>query len=258
MAERFGMTQDDIDATSPEHLGVIVDQLSLQLHRSLEQNQQRQQAPPPPATPAPEPEEESLGLTGDDWDERLTGVLTKIDQRKKIKELEAKLAKLEQWNQEREAMTTVERLDAHFSKYPKLFGDGKVSTMDPADPHLRRRRAVYGDTLNDHSPIPIEQKLDKAIKALYGKAASSAPAAPAQPAPTRAAPRPAAPSARDRNREAYEEWEQGYLAAPTQRAGNPEPNGVQRAVRHVTEILNSEEQLLAIDGEPASIDDFPD
>lgn len=234
MAEQMGISQEEVESSSPSELREAIQDAILErdishrnstqertIRTAMESNAQVQ----PPA----EPKEEDDLPTGDDWDERLVkgfGVVKEL--RKQVAELKQTIQSMSQHVAAQEGLSYAQKADAFFAKYPEQYGKGDVKSLSRSDPQFARRLAVLG-VCDQH-----KCSFEKAHEILYG----SKPAPTEKPGKTKA----------------QEEWDEASTARPTQRNGGAEPNGYNKAVRNVAQLLAERKQT-----EPGtSLEEFPD
>jgi hypothetical protein len=170
------------------------------------------------ASPA---EDSAFQLETDGWDEGTRQLLQPlVDQinalHSALKTTNQTVAGVTGYVRQREGESMRQRLDRHFEKYQSHVGKGNYEDFEDNDPLLWRRRQILHLADQDKSNLPIEKKIDKVIRGLYGEAA--------------AAPTSSAPSQRE------QDWQAAGLARPTQRNGRPE-TGKNVAVQNVASRL---------------------
>ncbi len=254
MAEQFGISQAEIDATEPEAL----DEALVLLQRQLLDDRQRLVAQPArmkpaeadenpaaPAAPA-KPAAFDLGLTPED-EADLHPSLTKA-----LKTLAAKINELEslkgavgtiqQREQRREFESFQQRCDAAFAKYEVVLGKGTFSEQEPNSVALRRRQAVLDTAQRDNQKIPFEKRVERAVETLFGTvaqapAAASSPAAAAAPAPTPEQLLTRDSQGRITGRITPDQWNAAATARPSHRETPALPPGKERAEKFVGEQM---------------------
>jgi hypothetical protein len=242
MALDFGIPDESISSFSTDQLSQVVRSIQrqqLEERRANSQAQTHDQANPPsrgseaaqslsqPAASQPAPDQ-GLGvdLSGFDPDVQTAfNNLLKIAKapQDEIKALKAEIQQLKQFEGQRQTETVYDRCDRAFSKHEKHLGKGGRAELPPGSVHIQRRAAILNVVAADQSKAPLEAKIDRAVKLLYGEAS--------EPAVVPAAPVDAALAGRQ------EQWQRSGLARPTNRAGAAEPNGKAKAVNSVAQQL---------------------
>lgn len=233
LAQELGLADEVINNYSTDHL----DELVFQLHRQalrLAREHTRQETVqksgdrtwsadgPAPVTAPPAKEEVSLGIEEDKYDPDLLGVIKK--QAKRLADLEARL---EGDSRAKANESLAETIDRVFVKHESVLGKGKGKELDPGSRDWHRRMAVLGIVDRDTSKSPIEAKIDRAVKLLYGEEGT------AERAGSDAGGERISKSLKERQAQ----WEQGSLARPTHREGSAEPKGEKKAIQTAARIM---------------------
>lgn len=260
-ARDLGLTDEDLREHTPEGL----EELVFHLERNASQNafareRERQAVPawqeetgsvePDRGEPPPAP----LALDEDDFyrpgefDPRLTGVIRKLEGRiAKLEKLEQRLQAFEQRETIRENESGSRFLDRLFAglaeQYPHLLSKKTVNQLAKGDPELQRRQmaimATGCQSFRDPTFVP---KLRAALAVMAGGAPPRRPEPPPEP---EEGPTP-------------EQWRNGAIARPTHRSPPPEPHGVERATRAVSEQLQEMGAPTSPQYDQDILDGFPD
>ena len=263
LAADFGLSQEEIDGSSAERLDERVDDLwrwherQRELDRGFDLVRQQQQAAepsaparadtPPSRAPAPlspaEPEVK-VGLREEDgWDKNLIAELRsmKSEYQKELAALKAEIGGFKKAAAVAQQGRVYDTYDAHFAKYPEIYGKGTRRDKLP-EHELRRREFVIEATKNDPG------QFESFHSTVYGLANVSAAPPPegdkqrdangrfAKPAP---APEPAKSSY------STEDWEKAALRQPSQRVEAP-ATGVAAAKKA---FRDGTREIFARDGE---------
>ncbi len=250
IATDFGIAQEEIDSTPPEQL----DDLLYHLNRQLLADRERRFNPPPrelpaeqPAVTAPVVDEDAVDWGTDEegkpYDENAyqkpiaKTIKTAAELRKKNKELEERLARLEGREVERMTSERDRSIDSAFSKlgaaFEPIFGKGDIANL-AKDSDERAARIAIVSMIGQLKEGTLEQRIAKAAKLVYGRFAKNSEA-PSQYEADDAEPTPRKPAQRN-GRITQEDWEAGALARPTQREAKPQ-KGTQAAYRAVAKQM---------------------
>ncbi len=228
----LGYSQTEIDSLSSEALGASIrstvrERLAYRQQqgaaRDLDNATIRQ-----PATPEPEEDLEA-------FDPIIVKRLRAAEAaEKRVANLEARLAKQEDRELQRQAGQVESALDDAFAalgeRYEKLLGKGPAAALDKTSAELRRRIAILKDAGIDFQALPttpqLKAKLKASAEAFY-------------PAPVE----PNAYETNGKSRVSPAEWAEAGLARPTQRAGAPEPKGDALATQNMEKKLKERGQL---------------
>lgn len=236
MAQRLGVPESRIALMSPEALEDVVETLQDHL---LTQRQnigspqwQPQQQPPggPAPTPPPTPREEEFtvpGLKDETWDAELGGQLKTAFKAlmQRNKELEGRLAAVEQQSIATRNMTFAQRVDALIDSWgDERFGKGSVHGMAPDSPEASKRYALVREAIRLSGQNGTDEtalsNLKRARDLLYGEAT------PPSPRNGRITP---------------EQWNGAGLVRPTNRAGAKSPDQKVRATEAVRQAMQDME-----------------
>ena len=236
MARDLGFSDEEIQTTPTADLRASVSEAAIerlytQQGRTVATAVEQSQAQPAAVPAAPEPE--GLGISEDDYDEGLVGVLKRLYA--KIETLEKAHAEMAGHVQASVNQTVTQQIDAEFAKHPDFFGKGNLGDLDPEGPDMARRNAVVAmaKTFKDGTP---PQRVAKAVSILYPNLASAPAKAPEKPA----------------EKPEVKRWLEGGLAAPTQRTGAGEPAGVEKAKQSIRQFYREN----GVEREPTIADEF--
>lgn len=224
----LGLSDDQIRSMDTETLDETVYVLRKQAIAQFRDNSiQRAVQPdrnPPEKTAPPDPRSgisspssgDDLGMSAEEeaeFDPRLMGLLKRLH--RENRELKQVVQTINGREQQREQETNRQLCDRKFQERQEVFGKGLGRELTGDSPEYLRRVAVLTLVDRDNSQASLETKIDRAIEKLYGKqlrnSAVEEPALTAQ----------------------QEQWRNGGLARPTQRAGAPEPAGPKKAEKAV-------------------------
>lgn len=251
MARDLGISQAEIDASTPDELDAAVYHANRALH--LERERQYREASQhqavagrqPPTPPAEEDlpwgdiQDPDTGARRQAKDSDIAEPLVRVlrQQDRAIKELQRQLAHLQQRDQSRENETRSERIDRFFAGQDKsLFGEGPLADLPEDSPERERRLAVWGRSARAArgDEAAAIRGLGASLKVLYPGAAPSAAASSAAAPPAPEKPR----DANGRYTKEQERWLDGPVARPTHRGNAEEPLGKQRATNKLASLMD--------------------
>ncbi len=251
LARELGLSDEEIDASTPAELRKIVD---ITGRRALQMKQQRsedasmaQMLERRPAQPEAVTEkidwgkdEEGKALDESAFHSGLAGIIKSLHAR--VRALEEGHKQVSSIQQENIRLSFAARADREFNKLPDmkhLFGEGRGTEMEQDSPELARRKAILSEAGRLAGPSGSNDQLirniPKAIKLLYPEAAK--PSKPAEPEETRE----------------QKAWREAGAAVPTQRAPAPESKGTRRAEKAVAAF---QRDVASANGAAETGDDF--
>ncbi len=229
MAHDLGLSQAQINSATPEQLDDFVyDANRAAMHRVAEAARQEaiRQAQQQRQAPAPVPE--TLGIDESQFDPQLIGAIkgVKAEYKQHLGQLSQQLQYTQQilaqqTQAQQQAIAAQQQaaihnqLDAAFASRPEIVGKGPASGLKPGSPELQRRLAAIAVAQNDQQGGTLEDKIGRAMEALYGPKDKEPEVAPA----------------------VVERWNKGALARTTQRNSPPEAPGPKKAAKAVNEFL---------------------
>lgn len=252
-----GASREEIDAATPSDLDSWVEEQDIARERSREQNfhaaatgnamdSQRRQSAPAPAEPDDEAELDAVaqeyGL-----DAKFVNIIKR--QAKELRELKGTLKGTVERSQSREKQERDAAYDMAFEqtgkKFAKVFGEGDGAELVGSKELARRNAVIKSANIQDtDTPTVIRRKVAKAADALYGDIVGSAPAEDQGGGPydgsgevDEESPLPRGNiRPNGKGRITPEQWNNGTLAKPTQRA-TKEKKGREVAIRKVHEQI---------------------
>ena len=182
MAEQFGISQAEIDATEPEALDealVVLQRQMLDDRQRLIAQPGRQAEPAAQAPAAPKaPEAFDLGIPAEEMADihpSIASALKKLAAEvQDLRGLKGTLGTIQQREQQREFDSFQQRCDAAFARHETVLGKGSYGELNPQGPELRRRQAVLDTAQRDNPKIPFEKRIERAVEALFGKQTAAA------------------------------------------------------------------------------------
>lgn len=235
-AKDLEIEQADIDASDPDTLGKMVRYAA---KNRLKAGPSVPTAPASvPAAPAPVPENPDKDLDdmlAEAYDAKMIAVIRA--ERKRTRDLEAKIEEQSQKFQAQSANQVERRIDSFFDElneaYTPAFGKGSVRKLAADADERHARGAVVQMMLGMQGGIN-EANFKRAVKIVAGERQPPKPAEPVKP--------PVQSDANDGYgvQQALEkrkkEWEEGQVAKPTQRKAT-EPNGRKKAEQAVAAAI---------------------
>jgi hypothetical protein len=209
LAYQAGLTDQDLEETSPEELKNYLDHLETK----------RRNQPAPINTQPPEEEDIDLGLPNiETYDDHLVAVLKK--QAKTQRDLEKRLAERDRADQQAGTMNAFQQMDAAFTELnqPGLFGSGPMASV--TDAGIKRRRTAVVASIQQDPPKAANLREAIRLRAmeLFGVEAKSAN--------------------QQQLEETKKQWNQGGVAVPTARQPSGKPKGEKAAVAAVAKIIS--------------------
>lgn len=225
MAADLGISQDDATDYSPEQLEAVIHERQRQLINATRRPQEK---PVEEAEPTID-----LGINEDDFPQLVAHLKSEA---KAKRELEKKIAFLENNERARQSEAVVSRWDRAFAKHAAILGEGTIQEVVAGSVSAYRRNAVSAVVLADQSQQSFQAKVDLAVKMLFG----GAQAAPATRQAGNGTYHDEEVQAQRRIDATHDdvngrlatrqaEWSEAGLAAPTQRAPVAEKPGVAAA-----------------------------
>lgn len=227
MAQDLGISEEEIQKTPSDQLDEVVYHLNKQaLELAREQSRERSilgaternaaGAPrmDPPFPPAPETETDPFDVWAKDaglYPELLGELQRMRSDLKELKALKGEFGEIRNHHRARMQETLTEQLDRAFARHEAILGKGTRAQIKDGSPEHLKRMAVLGLVEKDTSKAPLQDKIDKVVKALYGSAAPQAPVD-------------------DILAQRREQWNGAGLAMPTNRSGGTEPKGDKKAM----------------------------
>ena len=263
----LGISEEDIQALSPDALGRACRQLTKQQQLMRQENSRARAVDLPPTQPA-QPAAGSDPWANFNFAEVHPSIAAVLQsQRDEI----AKLKGIEtEFRQDKEQRVQSERQQNHdmiddaiadlVSKLgpdgARLYGTKPGRAMDVNSDEWRRRLAILqcgGVDVTKVNSGRIYNQVARGHQVLFGAASGNGngqkPAAAAAPEnPYAQPPRPGVQGAQGAQRFTPDQWAQGGLAMPTDRQDVPIPEGPDRAVANLTARLNNERTPANVKG----------
>ena len=245
MALDLGLSDDEIAGTSGDQLSQVVYHLNKQAMKLAgEYSQERALSTAtdrvagdrtvrtdPAVPPAPEQDEFDAWATQAGLYPELLSELQRLrSEVKELKTLKGEFNDIKTHHQAQQRETLTEQLDRAFSRHENVLGKGRRSEIKDGSPEHLKRMAVLGLVEKDSTKAPLQDKIDRVVKALYGE--------------------PQVPDVLQQRREMYNG---AGLAQPTQRLGGTEPKGDKKAMATAHRMMK-EQGLL----DETTNDDFLD
>ena len=262
MAADLGLSEEEIQETSPAALEqtvhhlmrrVLAERRSQSIQNTIENGQLRDPEPPPVTDEGPARGSSdsssltsltaiSLDLDESQYDEGLVRLLK--SQAEQIRRLEARLSKVQGFQQERVRLSLAEQCDRAFEKHASLLGTGRGVDLRPDDPHFLLRKAVL--TMVDHGPKvgSLSERIDEAVARLRKSLSAATEASPVVPSASGTSTPPDTPH----------EWQAGGQPHPKHRAGAAESSGRSKAEQAVADYMRQQELAPGV---PDLADEFP-
>lgn len=220
MAKDFGMSDEEIEAMDPESLAISVKNMNKMAKLVGQQKTER-------TLPTEEPAEDEIKLDfGKDEDGPIEekdinpGIVNLFkSQAKKIADLEKLVNGMAGHLRGQVARTNDQKMDAIFTKSPKLFGTTAREQTDPNSPEYSRRMFALSEAARIAGKNATVQQILAALPKVVENISGIAPEEPS-------------PKSNGHSRIPEDKWKEGVLAAPTQRESH-EPKGTPRAIKAV-------------------------